>query len=155
MAKHPYIGAGSGFKIQQTFLPVGLIAFAAAGEADPRSPQYPEDPPVPIPRNCTGIEAPRLTGHVLSRQLPSLPPPPTEPLSPRTDAAGGGLPVALCRFQGPHAFSPGCALCWCFRLSGAACRGGRLLMENRHESPGPCLCCRLTGLLFFMCSDSR
>lgn len=45
--------------------------------------------------------------------------------------------------------------CWCFRLSGAARHRARTCGNPDTRSPGLCLCCRLTGLLFFMCSDSR
>lgn len=32
---------------------------------------------------------------------------------------------------------------------------GTYLWKTDTRSPDPCLCCRLTGLLFFICSDSR
>ena len=60
----------------------------------------------------------------------------------------GGLLVVLCRFWGPHAFSPGCALAG---VSG--CRVllamGHLPVENRHEEPRPVSVLRANRALIF------
>lgn len=106
------------------------------GEADPRSPQYPEDPPVPVPRKLHGNRKPRGSRAMSSAVsfLLCLRRPQSRCLQEQTSCGGSsGRPLQV---QGPHTFSPGCAL-----VGVSGCRVllavGRLPMENRHEEPRP------------------